>query len=217
MNTLRRKLSQVWLTLTMHSSASYWERRYRLGLTSGSGSEGDLASYKAGVLNDFVREHDVRTVVEFGCGDGQQLALADYRQYLGLDVSAMAIELCRARFGADLTKSFLRYDPASAVNLGAYLGADLTLSLDVIYHLVEDEAYDSHLRDLFGVSRRHVVIYASNGGGGGEPRHVRHRRFPEDVKHRFPWFRLTRHLPNPYRESTFADFYLFERDPITAA
>jgi hypothetical protein len=208
MSALRHKLSQAWLTLTMRSSASYWERRYRLGLSSGSGSEGNLASYKAGVLNDFVREHHVRSVVEFGCGDGQ---------HLGLDVSGKAVELCRARFGADMTKSFLWYDPGSAVNLGSYLGADLTLSLDVIYHLVEDEAYESHLRDLFGVSRRHVAIYASNRGGEGEHRHVRHRHFTEDVLQRFPWFRLTRHLPNPHCESTFAEFYFFERDPASVA
>jgi SAM-dependent methyltransferase len=216
LSRLRHKLTQAWLTLTMRSSASYWESRYRLGLTSGSGSEGDLARYKAGILNDFVREHAVRRVVEFGCGDGQQLALAVYPQYLGLDVSPKAIELCRARFGGDSTRSFLRYDPAHAVNLGAYLGADLTLSLDVIYHLVEDEAYDSHLRDLFAVSRRHVVIYASNETGEGRHRHVRHRRFTEDVARRFPQFQLSRHLQNPHPESTFADFYFFERLPGTA-
>lgn len=63
------------------------ESRYRLGLTSGSGSEVELASYKAGIVNNFVRERPVRRAVEFGCGDGQQLALAVYPQYLGLDVS----------------------------------------------------------------------------------------------------------------------------------
>ncbi len=202
--------------MTMRSSAGYWDRRYCLGLTSGSGSEGNLASYKAGVLNDFVQTHGVKRVVEFGCGDGQQLARAVYPQYLGLDVSPTAIELCRARFGGDLTRSFLRYDPAHAVNLGSYLGADLTLSLDVIYHLIEDEAYDSHLRDLFAVSRRHVAIYASNATGEGRHRHVRHRQFTDDVARRFPRFQLKRHLPNPHRDSTFADFYFFECSSSTA-
>jgi SAM-dependent methyltransferase len=216
LNRLRHMLAQAWLTLTMRSSARYWESRYRLGLTSGSGSEGELASYKAGILNDFVREHGIRRVVEFGCGDGQQLALAFYPQYLGLDVTFKAIELCRARFEGDLTRSFLQYDPTHAVNLGAYLSADLTLSLDVIYHLVEDEAYDSHLRDLFGVSRRHVVVYASNLNGEGRHRHVRHRRFTEDVARRFPQFQLTRHLKNPHSASSFADFYFFERPSSTA-
>jgi SAM-dependent methyltransferase len=216
LSRLRHNLAQAWLTLTMRSSVSYWESRYRLGLTSGSGSEGDLASYKAEILNDFVREHGIRHVVEFGCGDGQQLARAAYPQYLGLDVTFKAIELCRARFAGDPTRSFLRYDPAHAVNLGAYLSADLTLSLDVIYHLVEDEAYDSHLRDLFEVSRRHVAIYSSNATGDGRHRHVRHRRFTEDVARRFPQFQLMRHLQNPHPESTFADFYFFQRLPSTA-
>lgn len=206
-------LKQIWLTLTMRSSAGYWERRYRLGLTSGSGSEGPRAQYKAEVLNAFVAERGIQRVVEFGCGDGQQLALATYPHYLGLDVSPQAIELCRLRFASLPARSFLRYDPDHAVNLGGFLQADLTLSLDVVYHLVEDRVYEAHLRDLFGVSSRHVVIYASNREAGATHRHVRHRRFVDDVVRLYPEFRLTRHLPNPHAGESFAEFHFFERDP----
>ena len=38
------------------------------------------------------------------------LALADYPCYIGLDVSASAIMLCKRRFADDQTKSFLLYD-----------------------------------------------------------------------------------------------------------
>ena len=208
---LRHRLAQLWLVATMRSSADYWERRYRLGLTSGRGSEGTLARYKAEALNNFVAAHGIERVIEFGCGDGQQLTLAKYPRYLGLDVSAQAIELCRARFGRETGRSFLKYDPDHSVNLGGYVAADLALSLDVVYHLVEDSAYDAHLRDLFGVSRRFVIIYGSNKDAPGSHRHVRHRGFVADVARRFPQFHLSDHWPNPHRDLTFADFYIFAR------
>jgi hypothetical protein len=55
-------------------SGSFWENRYRTGGTSGSGSYGRLAEFKAEILNEFVRERGVSSIIEFGCGDGAQLS-----------------------------------------------------------------------------------------------------------------------------------------------
>lgn len=214
---LRHALGQLWLTLTMRSSAGYWDQRYRMGLTSGSGSEGVLVTYKADVLNEFVAAQGIETVLELGCGDGQQLALARYPRYLGLDVSPRAIEMCEARFAGTPGRSFMWYDPAHTHRLGALLQADLTMSLDVIYHLVEDAVYERYLDDLFSLSRRYVVVYSSNRSDGGSLRHVRHRAFAADVAARWPQFKLLHHLPNPHRELSFADFYFYEREDAAAA
>jgi hypothetical protein len=65
-----------------------------LGGTSGPDSYNASAEAKAAFLNEFVRARDVRSVIEFGCSDGNQLSLADYPSYIGLDVSRTAIELC---------------------------------------------------------------------------------------------------------------------------
>lgn len=209
----RHLLGQLWLTLTMRSSAGYWDSRYKLGLTSGSGSEGVLVTYKAAVLNEHVSKHGIESVLELGCGDGQQLAHACYPRYLGLDVSPRAIELCIERFAGARGRSFMWYDPAHSHRLGEFLQADLTLSLDVIYHLVENDVYDRYLEDLFTLSRRYVIVYSSNQTDGGSLRHVRHRAFVADVSTRFPHFRLVQHVPNPHRDLSFADFYFFEREP----
>jgi SAM-dependent methyltransferase len=104
---IRHLFGQAWLAAGRRGSRDYWESRYRLGMTSGAGSMGELARFKARVLNDFVREHSVESVIELGCGDGLQLALADYPRYVGVDVSRTAIELCRQRFAGDATKTFL--------------------------------------------------------------------------------------------------------------
>ena len=51
-------------------SAIYWEQRYAGGGTSGAGSYGAAGRLKAEFLNAFVREHEVQSVIELGCGDG---------------------------------------------------------------------------------------------------------------------------------------------------
>ncbi len=208
---LRYFLRQLFLGLTAKSSDDYWERRYRAGLTSGSGSEGRLAQFKAEVLNEFVATHGVASVIELGCGDGQQLALARYPRYLGFDVSKTAIDLCVERFAADPTKSFMWCDPARPSNLASYVSADLTLSLDVIYHLLEDRAYFQYLGDLFGTARRFVIIYSSDHEQRLAAPHVRHRKFTSDVEHRYPEFRLIQRIENRHGDLSFADFFIYER------
>ncbi len=51
----------------------YWEHRYKNNGTSGPGSYGDTALYKAGIINKFVTENNISSAIEFGCGDGNQL------------------------------------------------------------------------------------------------------------------------------------------------
>jgi SAM-dependent methyltransferase len=202
---------QVLLGVLSKSSADYWRRRYRAGLDSGAGSYGELAQFKAATLNEFVREQGVQSVIELGCGDGHQLSLAHYPRYLGLDVSSEAVDLCRARFPHDPDKSFLFYDPLRTINLERFLSADLTLSLDVIYHLLEDDVYDRYLQMLFACSRKFVIIYSSNDTTPDVAWHVRNRAFTQDVANRFKDFSLTTVIKNSHRNLTPADFYVFQR------
>jgi hypothetical protein len=204
-------LLQSFLAFTSLNSRQYWERRYRAGLTSGAGSYGLLSEFKAEVLNGFVTSHDIRSLIEFGCGDGNQLQLAAYPLYLGLDVSKTAIDRCRERFRGDDTKSFVWYDPARTINIANFLNADLTLSLDVIYHLVEDDIYRRYLRNLFSTSRRFVIIYSSDSAAKSATPHVHHRRFTNDVERDFADFRQIDRIDNRYPEQSFCSFFIYER------
>lgn len=193
-------------------SADYWERRYRAGRDSGDGSYGRLAIFKAEVLNRFVQENAVETVIEFGCGDSAQLSLAEYPCYCGLDVSPAAVQRCRERFRDDPTKTFrLPEDPRAA-------GFDLALSLDVIYHLVEDSVFDAYMRDLFASSRCYVIIYSSNVEMACPEPYIRHRRFTDWVDEHLPEWRLHQTIKNRHpfdqrdpENTSFADFYVFQR------
>ncbi len=198
-------------------SADYWEQRYAGGGTSGHGSYGGFAEFKAGVLNRFVAEQRIETVLEFGCGDGHQLSLASYRDYVGLDVSETALRACRKRFAGDGTKRFLLYGPGTSAGGRPRHSAELTLSLDVIYHLTEDAVFESYMNDLFDAARRFVVIYSSDTAvtDPSEPPHVRHRAFSRWVAERRPRWRLLRRIPNRFpvgdggEPGSFAEFFIY--------
>ena len=193
-------------------SGDYWSKRYRDGGNSGAGSYGRLADFKAEVLNDFVIEHEVQSVIEFGCGDGNQLSLAQYPHYLGFDVAAESVALCKDRFQDDSAKDF-----ALVKDYGQQKG-DLVLSLDVIFHLVEDLVFHEYMARLFGASERYVVIYSSNYEGRDPAIHVRHRQFTKWVEDHQRDFKLIGHIPNRYpqkngwrQDESFCDFYLYEK------
>ena len=126
--------------LVFRNSEQYWEDRYREGGNSGAGSYGRLARFKADFLNEYVHNKGVSAVVEFGCGDGAQLALAEYPRYTGFDVSPTVIELCRARFADNRNYEF---DLVGSEAFEGFEAVDLALSLDVIYHLIEDHVFES--------------------------------------------------------------------------
>ncbi|MFK8049219.1 MAG: hypothetical protein AB8B81_12390 [Halioglobus sp.] len=193
-------------------SEVYWRERYETGQNSGEGSYNQLAQFKAEVINDFVVEHGINSVIELGCGDGNQLTLANYPSYLGVDVSANALERCREKFSGDDSKKFQLLD-------SEITPAELGLSLDVIYHLVEDSVFYAHLSQLFESATRFVIVYSSNTNEQAalQGSHVRHRKFTTWIEKELSDWVQVKHIPNkfPYkgddRVGSFADFYIFAK------
>jgi len=206
-----RQLSLLRQRLDFTGSADFWERRYARGGTSGQGSYGALAHGKADFLNAFVRSNSVQSVIEFGCGDGNQLSLAKYPNYFGLDVSRSAIELCKRRFADDVSKSFFLYDSPCFIDRAGLFKADLTLSLDVIYHLVEDPVFEMYMRHLFGASNHYVIVYATNEDIRTDAPHVRHRRFSSWIDKNCPQWRLKEVTDGPGSGPRRADFFVYEQ------
>lgn len=205
-------------SLNFNHSAQYWDDRYRLQGNSGAGSYGCLADFKARVINQFVARENIQSVMEFGCGDGNQLSLSSYPRYTGFDVSEHALLRCQERFNSDPTKDFY---PVSA-----WKGqqAELVLSLDVIYHLIEDDVFEQYMNTLFSAAKRFIIIYASNSEQlnqllGKHIKHVRHRKFTDWIVTNItaPWV-LHEIKPNQYPfdlrnqdNTSFSDFYIFRR------
>ena len=178
------RLRQVFFS----GSQDYWKKRYLLGGNSGKGSYGESAEFKSRILNQFVRENNIRSVTEFGCGDGNQLTYADYPRYIGLDISKQAIKISSALFDKDSFKKFFVYDPDEIEKNKQKFSADLVISLDVIFHLVEDDVYRKYLANIFNCARQYVAIYSSNEEAHGllHSRHVRHRKFTKNIIIHFP-------------------------------
>jgi SAM-dependent methyltransferase len=195
-------------------SEKYWVDRYAAGRNSGSGSYNHLAEFKAEILNDFVGTQQVRSVIEYGCGDGNQLKLANYPKYTGFDVSPGAIELCQQIFTADPSKEFkLAKDYAGE-------RAELTLSLDVLYHLIEDRVYESYLSRLFDSATNYVIIYSSDKEEQQNIAHLKHRKFTTWVEKNRQQWELIQHIPNRYpdngnaEQTSFADFYIYRSTAV---
>jgi protein O-GlcNAc transferase len=212
-----RKIFRKPEVITFDGVANYWEQRYKTNGNSGAGSYGRLAAFKAKVINEFVNAKKINSVIEFGCGDGNQLTLAKYPKYIGLDVSQKAIDVCSKQFSKDNTKKFYVLGKVD------HLTAELTLSLDVIFHLVEDVVYEGHMQDLFTTSSHYVVIYSSNYNDDFAmgAAHVKHRKFINWVNQNVVEFELIDTIKNiyPYVDSnpdhtSFADFYFFERKKL---
>jgi len=194
-------------------SEQYWKERYSAGGNSGVGSYDKFAQFKAEVVNRFVVEHDVGTVIEFGCGDGNQLRLADYPKYLGFDVSETALSLCKQIFISDSSKTF------KLMREYAMEKAHLALSLDVVFHLVEDECFLNYMRVLFGAADRYVVVYSSDSDDnvGYEGTHIKHRKVTEWIQKNISGWVQIEHIPNryPYKgdylTGSFADFFIYKK------
>jgi cyclopropane fatty-acyl-phospholipid synthase-like methyltransferase len=206
-----RQISLLRQRTAFRGSAPYWERNYAEGGTSGPGSYDALGAAKAAFLNEFVRTRGIGSVIEFGCGDGNQLSLADYPAYTGLDVSRSATERCVRRFADDLAKSFFLYDGACFTDRAGLFTADLAISLDVIYHLTEDAVFETYMTHLFAAGQRYVIIYATNKERRGTAPHVRHRRFSPWVETHCPGWRLMEVTRGPNPGPDRADFFTYER------
>lgn len=207
-NKLVEKILNKKFKKNFSSSAIYWENRYANHGTSGNGSYGNIALYKAGIINRFITGHDVKDVLELGCGDGNQLQLLTLPKYIGVDVSGTAIRKCQEIFKDDLTKRFFNYDPLDLNSNLRSLSAELVLSLDVIYHLLEDHIYENYMRDLFALSFRYVIIYAWDIEAK-QRFHVRHRKFSDWVQlHECNW-ELIERIQN--KEAPTCDFFIYQK------
>jgi len=225
--TLSAHFKKLFLTITkplqklfFSNSSEYWKNRYRKGGNSGSGSFGKLAEYKASFLNDFAMINNIKQVIEFGCGNGQQSKLYQFNRYIGLDVSESAITQSIKEFENSNEHAFFVYNSMAFSDRVEVFKSDLAISIDVIYHLIEDEIYNKYIEDLFNSSYQWVVIYSSNTLEPTSLPHVKHRLFQEDIKLKFPDWEFIRQEANPVYQNTeqletaHACFFIYKK--ITA-
>lgn len=202
--------------MSRFSSRKYWENRYLSGRNSGAGSYGRLCQYKSKVVNQIVRDFELKSLVDFGCGDGNQIDRFEIEKYTGVDASETAVKNCSDKFAARKNWSFCNIDEIGNLNRH-----DMSISLDVIYHLIEDKIFEDYMQHLFHFSKKFVLIYSSNTNVQNDEQaiHVRHRQYSRWVSKRKSGWSIFRDFPHPYpyrngvdeAQHSFAFFRLYIR------
>jgi|SRR3989344_2945779 len=209
-NTALRSILSPLRNKAFPGSKEYWEERYGSGGTSGAGSYGKFAEFKAEIINSFVKNNKINSVIEFGCGDSNQLSLFDFPIYIGLDVSKTAIKLCKERFKDNKRTSFFLYDPECFEDNHSIFKAELALSLDVIYHLIEDNIFELYMKHLFSSSDKFVIIY-SDDTNTKQTYHEKHWQFSKWVETNLPEWKLINKIKNKYSNESCADFFIYKK------
>ena len=200
----------------MFNSKKYWNDRYLTGGNSGSGSYNHLAQFKADVINNFIEKNEIKSIVDYGVGDGNQLKLLNTENliYTGIDVSKFIISKCKEEFKDDKTKTFIHVD-----NIDNELKGELVLSCDVIYHLIEEDVYKEYMENLFSMSQEYVIIYAKNQDVNFV-QHVKFRKFSNYIDSNLPEWQLIKHIPNKFPQlklgqnnnnTSSSDFYIYKK------
>jgi trans-aconitate methyltransferase len=184
----------------------YWRNRHRRRRGTwqavGSGSVGHLAEWKVDLVNTLVCENGARSLLDLGCGDGRVSEGFEVETYLGLDPSPVAVAEARKRVGDRTGWSVQEYEPAAI--MGQTPPADVSVSLDVVFHLIDDRLYFAYLTHLFHCTRMAVGIYSTNWDGPAHA-HMRHRNVEQDVADWFPGWYLDESVAPPWPTMHYPD------------
>ena len=101
------------------------------GFGSGHGSLPSVTKGYRKLLEDFIRENNIKSVVDYGCGDWQFSRLVDWgdASYTGVDVVPSVVEENTAKYGSDKI-TFKAIKPGAKPPK-----ADLLIVKDVLQHL----------------------------------------------------------------------------------
>lgn len=145
----------------------YWNNRYYNGRSSGYGSYGKQLKKKLKYLSGL----DIESISEIGCGDfnfGKNLLkLYPEAYYVGQDISELII--------AKNQKEYPKYQ--FTTNLGELIKADLTLCIDVLFHITDDAEYYFLLENLKNNWKKYLAITANEEENPRTSAHVKIRRF----------------------------------------
>jgi SAM-dependent methyltransferase len=102
--------------------------------TSGSGSTLEITREYRAYIEDFIKKHEVNSVIDAGCGDWSYSSVIDWgdASYLGIDIASDVIVPVRKKYETGKVK-FQVGDITEELP-----AADLLISKDVLQHLSND-------------------------------------------------------------------------------
>lgn len=186
------------------NTKDFWNNRYKNGGNSGSGSYGELYTFKTTIINDIIKKYNINNIIDFGSGDGNQIKELNINSYIGLDISEEAINICKQKYKDDKSKSFFVNNDFNYSSK-----ADMCISLDVLYHILEEDSFMDYLKKLFNSSKKIVLIY-SNNYEGHIHYHIHTRKFTDYIDKYINNWKLLNIIKQQFPDKSSADFYIFE-------
>jgi len=196
------------------SVCKFWEKHYQKGGESGRSSTLHFGEFKIEIINNFIKQYNIESLIDYGCGDGVLISHFNVKKYVGLDISDFIVNQCKEMFKYDNSKQFYTYkDDYNNIKY------NLSLSLDVICHLKEDNIYKQYLDDLFNSSSKYIIIYSSNHNDLIPANKTNssssfHRNFTKDIEEFYPNCKLIKTIPQKYPSNkvlTKFDYYIYEK------
>lgn len=138
--------------LLINQQDDYWERHYSNGRGSGDGSVGDhLRTFKWECLE--AGNTDLQNVIDVGCGDLSFWDGRQCRKYLGIEKSTN-----RCIINA-VNRPDLRCTNHNAEDRIDNIHAPTVLCFDMLFHVMNPEAYIRILKNLAEYSTDKIFIY----------------------------------------------------------
>ena len=131
--------------------------------TSGTGSTLEITREYRAYVEDFMKKHAVKSVVDAGCGDWSFSSAMDWgdASYLGVDIASDIVEADRKKYESDKIK-FQVGDITEELP-----AADLLISKDVLQHLsnrLVQKFIENNLK-----KGKHKWVILTNDRGRGNP------------------------------------------------
>ena len=142
-------------------SEGIWGRDVAGKGTSGSGSTLEITREYRAYLQDFIRKHQVRSIVDAGCGDWTFSSAIDWggARYLGVDIASDVIEANRKRY----EKRNITFQVGDITE--ELPPADLLISKDVLQHL-PDTLVHKFIRNNMKKGQYKWVLLTNDRGSG---------------------------------------------------
>jgi hypothetical protein len=185
-------------------SIDIWQDRYltESDLGSGNGSKGNLLDFKVNFLNSFIKDNNIKSVLDFGHGDLSVANKLLVDSYIGIDIfdgkkfniNNLKIKNCR----------FDEYKDESA---------ELVICLDVLYHILKDEQQYMRLSldKMIEKSSKYIIIYAHDSSIVNVYNdHLYDSKWMQHINQK-QGLSLT-FVQNDYEPGTSAKFFIYTKD-----
>lgn len=169
---LQRRKARLSQRVLPQSHETYWCNRYDNGGDSGRRSYGISARMRGKYISTYVKQFNVHTLFDLGCGDTFQQEQIHVPMYYGCDVSPTVLQ----RHMRTNTRSFLL-----ANKVPSNIHCDCILLMDVLHCITDDVSFTEVISSVFTHPSASIVMIISKDINYKPASHICYRKFLDVV------------------------------------